>query len=158
MFLCKWWARKQISIHRDNKVVLYCITSIQYTLEKKGKKQTAGTFIFASDTSDVNFKGVHIADKTQTLQHRSVWVLQVLCKCSVVETQNSAVGLPPGWPRTCLRCLRSWREQKTAEWPCVCLQRRDQGCRQPLHTYQHHTNTLLSYLPHEHIAFICHHI
>ena len=25
MFLCKWWARKQISLHRDNKVVLYCI-------------------------------------------------------------------------------------------------------------------------------------
>ena len=25
MFLCKWRARKQISLHRDNKVVLYCI-------------------------------------------------------------------------------------------------------------------------------------
>ena len=24
MFLCKWRARKQISLHRDNKVVLYC--------------------------------------------------------------------------------------------------------------------------------------
>ena len=23
--LCKWWARRQISLHRDNKVVLYCI-------------------------------------------------------------------------------------------------------------------------------------
>ena len=27
MFLCKWRARKQISLHRDNKVVLYCISS-----------------------------------------------------------------------------------------------------------------------------------
>ena len=25
MFLCKWRARKQIPLHRDNKVVLYCI-------------------------------------------------------------------------------------------------------------------------------------
>ena len=25
VFLCKWRARKQISLHRDNKVVLYCI-------------------------------------------------------------------------------------------------------------------------------------
>ena len=25
MFLCKWRARKQISLHRDNKIVLYCI-------------------------------------------------------------------------------------------------------------------------------------
>ena len=23
--LCKWWARRQISLHRDNKLVLYCI-------------------------------------------------------------------------------------------------------------------------------------
>ena len=28
MFLCEWRARKQISLHRDNKVVLYCITFI----------------------------------------------------------------------------------------------------------------------------------
>ena len=32
MFLCKWWARKEISLHRDNEVVLYCIVtpSLQY--------------------------------------------------------------------------------------------------------------------------------
>ena len=28
MFLCKWRARKQISLHRDNKVVLYCIVLV----------------------------------------------------------------------------------------------------------------------------------
>ena len=32
MFLCKWRARKQISLHRDNKVVLYC-TEPQNTSE-----------------------------------------------------------------------------------------------------------------------------
>ena len=26
MFLCKWWARKHISLHRDDKVVLYCMS------------------------------------------------------------------------------------------------------------------------------------
>ena len=30
MFLCKWRARKQISLHRDNKVVLYCIVLYIY--------------------------------------------------------------------------------------------------------------------------------
>ena len=29
MFLCKWRARKQISLHRDNKVVLYCTVLYQ---------------------------------------------------------------------------------------------------------------------------------
>ena len=28
MFLCKWRARKQISLHGDNKVVLYCISPL----------------------------------------------------------------------------------------------------------------------------------
>ena len=32
MFLCKWRARKQISLHRDNKVVLYCI--VLYVVDK----------------------------------------------------------------------------------------------------------------------------
>ena len=34
-FLCKWRARKQISLHRDNKVVLYCIVSVDFVLNHR---------------------------------------------------------------------------------------------------------------------------
>ena len=33
MFLSNWWARKQISLHRDNKVVLFCSFKKGHTLE-----------------------------------------------------------------------------------------------------------------------------
>ena len=72
MFLCKWRARKQISLHRDNKVVLYCTYNSTLTSAFHGEREDC--------VCDRLFHDYALKAATCHLQRIYVHFWRLLCK------------------------------------------------------------------------------
>ena len=103
MFLCKWRARKQISLHRDNKVVLYCIVNWEHRERKQRhwyvllQMSTRTAFILNQNLIRLNRIG-------RLIQNRS---------CSETHSINNCDEVSMKWAINVKQCSRDRQCNKT---------------------------------------------